>query len=226
VSQQLLALPATPTATALRLVPTAVIVKSSGLRRGTVVDIAPLVEMHDRCSAETLARRYHAPMRRLRPRMARAVLLPSNGFSLVLEEPTGAGIAAIGMVTFRDDDAEAALLVEDRWQRRGHGARLLRALGVEAARLGAEELTLIVQRDDAAVLATVRRAGMRWRRRSVDGKSQLQVSLSGLASTAHAESLGARSRTAPLVALLHARSDLRGIYAPADLIDRAVRDGV
>ena len=35
-----------------------------------------------------------------------------------------------------------------------------------------------------------------------------------------------RRMTEPLVALLHHRKELREIYAPADVIDQAIRDGV
>lgn len=36
-----------------------------------------------------------------------------------------------------------------------------------------------------------------------------------------------RSRlTEPLVTLLHERKELREVYAPADIIDSAVRDGI
>ncbi len=202
------------------------------LRRGTVVDIRPLVEMHDRCSADTLSRRYHSPMRRLSPRMARAMLLPAHGFSFVLPDEDGDGVVAMGMVAFQDDEVEAALLVEDRWQRRGHGADLLRALAAEAKAMGAEELTLIARRDDTAVLATVHRAGFRAHVRCVDGVNRLRVPLGRVSSARKqadrkpADRPVRRRMTEPLVALLHQRKELREVYAPADIIDQAVRDGV
>lgn len=197
------------------------------LRSGTVVDIRALVEMHDRCSAETLSRRYHSPMRRLSARLARAMLLPRDGFSLVLPAGDGDGVVAMGMVSFRDDVVEAALLVEDRWQRRGHGTELLRALAREAARRGASELTLITRRDDTSVLATVHRAGFRAHVRCVDGVNRLRVPLHRPSSTLRSTDRPARRRpTEPLVALLHQRKELRDVYAPAAVIDQAVRDGV
>ena len=197
------------------------------LRPGTVVDIRPLVEMHGRCSAETLSRRYHSPMRRLSPRLARAMLLPRDGFSLVLPDRSGDVVVAMGMVSFRDDAAEAALLVEDRWQRRGLGTDLLRALALEASVRGATELTLVTRRDDTSVLATVHRAGFRAHIRCVDGTNRLRVPLD-LAPTAtpRADRPARRRPTEPLVALLHQRQELRDVYAPAAIIDQAVRDGV
>lgn len=197
------------------------------LRRGTVVDIRSLVEMHERCSAETLSRGYHSPMRRLSPRLARGMLLPDEGFSLVLPDRSGDKLLAIGTVAFQDGVVEAALLVEDRWQRRGHGTDLLRAMATEAAGMGAEELTLVTRRDDTAVLATVHRVGLRAHVRCVDGANRLRVPLRSLSRASRGETRQVRRRnTQPLVALLNQRSELRDVYAPADFIDRAVRDGV
>ena len=201
------------------------------LRPGTVVDIRPLMELHDRCSAETLSRRYHSPVRRLSPRMARAMLLPDDGVSVVLPDSTGDGIVAMGMVVAHDDEVEAALLVEDRWQRHGHGTQLLRALAAEAVQRGAEEMTLIARRDDTAVLATVHRAGFRAHVRCVDGVNRLRVPLAPMSDARAAgrrstDRLVRRRMTEPLIALLHHRQELREIYAPADVIDQAIRDGV
>jgi GNAT superfamily N-acetyltransferase len=230
----------TARATALRLVATAALAgpeverlavprarEVGRLRPGTARDIGPLVEMHDRCSAETLARRYHCSTHRLSPRTARKLLLPADGFSLVLPEEGGEGLVAMGMVAFQDDMVEAALLVEDRWQRRGHGTDLLRAVTAEAVRRGATELTLVARRDDTSVLATVHRAGFRAHVRRVDGVNRIRLPLDGAGSTTKVAGRTARRRaTEPLVALMHHRSDLRGVHAPADMVDRAVRDGV
>lgn len=201
--------------------------RAGELRPGTVVDIRALTEMHDRCSAETLNRRYHSPVRRLTGRLARTLLLPKDGFSIVLPDDSGEHVVGFGMVAAQADGAlEAALLVEDGWQRRGHGTALLRALATEAARRGAEELTLVTRREDTAVLATVHSAGLRAHIRCVDGTNRLRVPLPRVDATAPEPRPVRRRRTESLVALLHQRTDLRDVYAPADFIDRAVRDGV
>ena len=197
------------------------------LRRGTVADIRALVELHERCSADTLTRRYHTPTPRLSPRAARALLLPADGFSLVLPDSDDRSIVAIGMVAREGEVWEAALLVEDRWQQRGHGTELLRALATEAARSGVAELTLLTRRDDTAVLATVHRAGLRAHVACADGVNRLRVPLTALADELRASGRPPRRwPTEPLVTLLHQRSELREIYPPAAVIDSAVRDGV
>jgi GNAT superfamily N-acetyltransferase len=196
------------------------------LRAGTVIDTRALVELHERCSAETLGQRYHSPVRRLTPRMAKAMLSPTEGFSLVLAGPREHSMVGFGMVVFGRDMVEAALLVEDGWQRKGLGTQLLRALASGAADSGASELTLLTRRDNPGVLPTVRAAGLRAHVSTTDGLCKVRLPLGPLIEPSRSPGRAARGRiTKPLVALLHERKELREVYAPADLIDRAVRDG-
>ncbi|HSE08367.1 MAG TPA: GNAT family N-acetyltransferase [Nocardioidaceae bacterium] len=203
------------------------------VRLGTPEDAGALVAMHARCSSETVSRRYHAPLPRLSPRLARALLRPPGGLSLVMT--VGEDIMAIGMLApdpSADEAAEAeiGLMVEDRWQRQGHGTRLLRELVLEGARRGLETVTCQVEPANDAVLHTLRRADLRARVSVADGLTQYRVSLRDVSETP-AEARRRSNRpamgevTTPLVALLHGRQDLRGVYQAADLIDQAVRGG-
>lgn len=203
------------------------------VRRGTVADATALVAMHARCSSETVCRRYHAPLPRLSPRLARAMLEPAGGLSLVLT--VGDDIVAVGMLAPDPSspdgtDAEVGLLVEDRWQNQGHGTRLLRALVVEAATRGLRTLTCQVRPDNEAVLPTIRRAELHARVSAADGLTVYRIPVDKVVETA-AERRRRRNRpamgevTTPLVALLHDRRELREVYPPADLIDQAVRGG-
>jgi len=203
------------------------------VRRGTVADAPALVAMHERCSSETVCSRYHAPLPRLSPRLARAMLEPTGGLSLVIT--VGDEIVAIGMlapdpVSPDGTDAELGLMVEDRWQRQGHGARLLRALVVEAATRGLRTLTCQVRPDNEAVLPTISRAELHARVSAADGLNVYRVPVDKVVET-EAERRQRRNRpamgevTTPLVALLHGRRELREVYPPADLIDQAVRGG-
>jgi hypothetical protein len=76
------------------------------LRTGTAADVLELVALHTRCSADTLYRRYHAPMSRLGPRMARRILQPAGGISLVLCD--GDTIVAAGMLAAGDEASTSA----------------------------------------------------------------------------------------------------------------------
>ncbi len=101
------------------------------VRLATLADTAGLMEMHARCSAETVFRLFAAPMARLDPRLARRMLLGGAGALVATVGDRMVGIAALADVV--DGRCEVSLLVEDGWQRRGIGTRLLGA----AARLGA-----------------------------------------------------------------------------------------
>lgn len=204
------------------------------LRRGAAADARALVAMHARSSAETVYRRYHAPVQHVSVRLARALLDPVDGFSIVLM--AGDDVVALGTVGVvgpgdeRERVAEVGLMVEDRWQRQGHGSRLLRALALEASRAGIDTLVCTVLPDSTALLSVIQRAGLRARVRHDDGVTQYRVPVGRLARADEARPRrGNRPAmgevTAPLVALLHDRRELREVYPPADLIDQAVRGG-
>jgi GNAT superfamily N-acetyltransferase len=204
------------------------------LRPGTLADASAVVAMHARCSADTVHRRYHAPMPRVSPRFARSLLAPSGGLSLVAT--VGADVVAIGMLapdpTRQDspaDGIEAGLMVEDRWQGQGLGARLLHELALAAAHSGRDEITCLVQPRNDAVLRAVHRAGLRARVSQEDGVTRYRIPVARLVETDAPRRPRNRPAmgevTTPLVGLLHARRELREVYPPADLIDQAVRGG-
>ena len=152
------------------------------VRPGVATDAEALVAMHHRCSADVLLRRYRQPVGRLTPRDAVALLEPEGGRSLVVLE--GDDLVAAGLVV---PDAGRLLLafhVEDARQRRGLGARLLRALAVEAAGTGWDEATCLVQPGDSAVLSTVRRAGLLALVSYADGTCHYRLPLARLRATA------------------------------------------
>jgi ribosomal protein S18 acetylase RimI-like enzyme len=197
------------------------------LRPGTGADVDAVVALHERCSAETVRRRYHAPVPSVSRRLARALLEPVEGASLVLVH--GAEVVGLGVLAGGPDGPELGLMVEDRWQRQGHGSRMMRALALEAAGRGAETVTCVVEPDNDAVLHTIRRAGLRALVSYSDGRTQYKVLVARLAGKG-----GPRRRpnrpamgavTAGLVSLLHQRSDLREVYPPAAALDQAVRGG-
>lgn len=200
------------------------------LRLGTPGDADALAAMHDRCSAQTLYFRYHAPVARLTPRMARALLLPPAGTSLLLTvdgEVVAAGMFAPDPAAEEPDTAELGLLVEDAWQQRGLGARLLRSLAQEAAGAGLETLSCLVLPENDAVLRTVDRAGLHAHARFVDGVVEYRVPVGPLRGRRRRR--GNRPAmgevTSGLVSLLHERAELREVHPAADLIDQAVRGG-
>jgi GNAT superfamily N-acetyltransferase len=197
------------------------------LRRGTASDVRAPIAMHGRCSAETVYRRFHAPLAHLSSSMAQALLEPVDGFSMVLT--TGDAVIGCGVVAPEGDSLEIGLVVEDGWQRQGHGTRLFAALVDAAAEHGAATLTGKVQPDNEAVPATIRRAGLMAHATHVDGVSnyRMVVGRSGAAADRprrdHPGHTSTDRATNQLAALLHEGPELRQLCPAADLGDQAAR---
>jgi GNAT superfamily N-acetyltransferase len=196
------------------------------IRPGTKDDVDLLIAMHARCSAESIYRRYHSFTPHHTRRFAESVLQPTRGWSLVMT--SGPDIVAVAVLGVDGDGhSEVGLLVEDRWQRRGLGSRLLRAVADEASAQGVQTLMLLVQRENEAVLPAVRRAGFNAHVASVDGLLEVSVPIGRLAEErAHGRGRVTMGKvTTPLVELLNRRSELREIYPAAGLLDQSVRGG-
>ena len=113
-----------------------------------------LGEMLSRLSQESICLRFHAPYPRL-PGWAAASFADAN-------RPDGESLAAVAdgeivghamYVRQGAEEAEFAVVVEDRWQARGVGKRLLRALAVRATDQGAETFTGEVLGENRRMLA-------------------------------------------------------------------------
>ena len=130
------------------------------LREGTIADADAVVAMHDRCSQESRAQRYHVPMARLSRRTARQLCAPIGGASvLALVGDTVVGMATVAPWDELGDDGqtvmEAAVLVEDGWQGRGLGTALVRRTVAAARAAGADRVVWVVQQGNTAMLRTV-----------------------------------------------------------------------
>ncbi|MFJ8357224.1 N-acetyltransferase [Streptomyces sp. NPDC093984] len=93
-------------------------------------DLARTVAMHRRCSQRTLWSRYHRAM--AGPRTYLPALLSRAGSVRLAAQDTAGHIVAVGHLMPDNSAVEAALLVEDSWQGRGLGTRLLCHLGRHA----------------------------------------------------------------------------------------------
>ncbi|MFC4004639.1 GNAT family N-acetyltransferase [Prauserella oleivorans] len=131
------------------------------LREGTPGDTEALAALHERCSAETLVRRYRAGARDLPRRQVRRLLAPPHGSSVVAV--CGRELVALGQLIENPDEATArfSLLVEDAWQRNGLGTALLQRLAALATGRGHEELVVsALLPEQEAVRRTALRAGL------------------------------------------------------------------
>jgi len=138
-------------------------------------DDADAVEaLHDRCSDETLYRRFHSAVPRVPVGVVHQMLQPVGGWSvLVVSQDTVVGFACAAPVSA--SEVEVGMLVDDRHQRRGIGTRLLHELSAGAAERGYQGMECHTLPDNTAVLATLRRAGMIGRVAWRDGLLQISI---------------------------------------------------
>ena len=134
------------------------------VRPATADDAEGVRGLHARSSAASRQRRYLSGAGRA-PADARLrrLLEPAGGVTLlaVRHEPrTGEEqVVAMANLIAEGDLAEAALLVEDAWQRRGLGTALLRRLLGRAGRSGFAAVVAHTAADNVAMLRTLRRIG-------------------------------------------------------------------
>jgi len=134
-------------------------------------DVDRLARMFDRLSPTTVYYRFLAPLPRLPQstlvRLAnvdhcfRDALVALDGDEIVAVARYSAVMSArptTGPSTrpARTRDAEIALTVEDAWQRRGIGRKLVRRLGVLAARRGFDTFVATIHPDNRAALTLLR----------------------------------------------------------------------
>lgn len=148
------------------------------IRATTADDTSAVADMHTRCGEETLYRRYHAPMTGvIHRRMARRLVAPVGGRALVAE--VGPRLVGHAMVVPTDEETpetwELGVIVEDAWQRRGIGTALVRHGARLARACGADEVVLVTQPGNDALLKTVGRAGFLARITRVDATVRVTV---------------------------------------------------
>ncbi len=145
-------------------------------RHGTLDDVEAVVALHTRCSPETLRRRFHVPLPAVSGRLARQLLAPPRGWSVLAEqcdELVGLGCAGPLSAT----RLEVGLLVEDACHGSGIGSRMLRELARDARVRGFRDLVCLAEPDNGSLLPTVRRAGLEGVPSWVDGLLEVVVPL-------------------------------------------------
>ena len=130
-------------------------------------DADAVAAMHERCSDQTRYRRYLTGVSEWRDLSLRRLTGGHRGATLVAMSADGS-IVALGNV-FPDpgDDrtAELAEIVEDDYQGRGIGTRLLRHMLRLAQRLGFRNVVATVLAENADMLALLAATGLDWTRR-------------------------------------------------------------
>ncbi|NUR69376.1 MAG: GNAT family N-acetyltransferase [Hamadaea sp.] len=96
------------------------------IREATAADLDDVLAMHRRCSRESLYRRYVSGVGTPPAALLARLLAAGTVVAIAAGGPDDGRL--VGMASLVGDPAEAAILVEDAWQRRGVGTRLARRL--------------------------------------------------------------------------------------------------
>lgn len=128
------------------------------VRRADERDLEAAKAMHQRCSPATLGRRYHGPVGDA-DRYLGHLLSPRFGRTLAVQTASGR-IVGLGHLLWDGDETEVALLVEDKWQRRGIGAELLERLVGMAAQAGCASVYAVTQASNTGMVAAMRGLGL------------------------------------------------------------------
>ncbi|MFD7710509.1 GNAT family N-acetyltransferase [Streptomyces sp. NPDC059785] len=128
------------------------------VRRADTSDVEAAKAMHERCSPQTLRRRYHGPVRDA-DRYLNHLLSPRYGRTLAVQTASGR-VVGLGHLLWDGDETEVALLVEDDWQRRGIGGELLARLVAMAAEAGCESVYAVTQASNTGMVAAMRGLGL------------------------------------------------------------------
>lgn len=132
------------------------------LRTATEADLDEVLEMHRRCSAESLYRRYVSVAGTPPTAAMSRLLMPARGASVLAVVRGGRHDGRIVGVAHlvgcpQPGEAEAALLVEDAWQQRGVGTALARRLLAAVAEHAFTSVLVHVLAGNQPALRTLRR---------------------------------------------------------------------
>ena len=130
--------------------------RASRMKRTTIGpdDADDLISLVAACSPENRALRFHTGIAELRPAMAHqlADIDPQDGVALGLRTRRGTLIADARYTRIAPGVAEAAVLVADRYHRRGLGEALLARVFQQAADDGIESIHAFVLPSNEAAL--------------------------------------------------------------------------
>jgi GNAT superfamily N-acetyltransferase/bacterioferritin-associated ferredoxin len=145
------------------------------LRHGQAGDADALSALHNRCSIETLSRRYQRGVGDMPRRWLHRLLMPPSGLSLLAT--CGPDVIGIGQLIHRSpgEIAEISLLVEDTWQRKGIGTALMARLAVLAAARGYRELVAASLPGRDEIFRAAVRAGLNPERSEEKGPVRIAV---------------------------------------------------
>jgi AcrR family transcriptional regulator/RimJ/RimL family protein N-acetyltransferase len=135
------------------------------IRLGRPEDADAVAAMHERCSERTRYRRYLTGIGEWRDLSLRRLAGGHRGATLVVMSEDGSIVGLGNVFPDRPGDAHAAEIaeiVEDAYQGRGIGSRLLRHMLELARRLGFQSVVATVLAENAEMLAVLEATGLDW----------------------------------------------------------------
>lgn len=140
------------------------------VRPAVLADRPAVLEMFGRCTLETRYHRFHAPVRAIPGEYLTEALSGSPFHHALVVRPAGTDERIVALAScrvFAEGAAELGLLIEDGWQRRGLGTRLLADLVAHARQSGLRVLEAQLLAEQAWITGMLRRYGpcrQRWSR--------------------------------------------------------------
>jgi L-amino acid N-acyltransferase YncA len=120
-------------------------------------DLPSIAAMWERCTPATRMSRFHAPVRDIPASYLKAALADPAASVVAAPERTGVVVAVASLIrSASDSTAELGVLVQDAWQRRGIGHRLVGHLITAAPARGIAVVTAAVLTQNATVADLLR----------------------------------------------------------------------
>ena len=146
------------------------------LRASRAGDLESLRAFIARCSPETLYRRFHGTGPRAIERELTRIASPADDHRSWVAVEGGEVRGTASLARSRSGATEMAVLVEDRWFRRGIGRTLVGALTAHAELAGLDTITASIQADNERAVRFIRAVAPMARIRFVGG-AELEVQL-------------------------------------------------
>jgi acetyl coenzyme A synthetase (ADP forming)-like protein len=178
--------------------------------RAPIADDAPaLLEFFSELSDRSRYLRFHG-FPALGPKLIEPVLDPDwDDRGALVGSLDGRTVALANWVRLRDPRvAEVAFTVDDRFQQRGIGTRLLEQLAARAAEAGIEEFVAEVLQDNGAMLSVFRHAGFDVARVTEGGEVEIRFSIAP--TTTYRERVAERDHVA-------VRASLEPFFRPSSV---------
>ena len=179
------------------------------LRAPLAEDADALLELFAELSEESRYRRFHG-FPALGPKLVEPVLVPDwDDRGALIGSLGGRVVGLANWVRLRDPRvAEVAFTVDDRFQRRGIGTRLLEQLAARAAEAGIEEFVAEVLQDNEAMFSVFRGAGFDVARAADGGEVEIRFPIAP--TTTYREQVAARDHVA-------VRASLESFFRPRSI---------